>query len=299
MCDSLKGALFVGITAVSIGLACLSFFVWNSLASRNLAFAFSALIGAVFLFGLQLLFELQSTSTTDFFSAELTLDRAGPRIRQWTYPPPSPKDPGLRLSYEEGASAYLATSDPVRFNGDGERLTHDMLVFSLASHLASEQSDWQQRRTVFQGRTAGALITRERVSKPDECTSFSESDIQSKLAEADNAFAKAHIGVPGELCLPPKTTLTITASGLKIVTPFCSISFNLEPSRGVFYSEPGTNGMKSGMTNGLNTFETRITGIRAVVRFDALRAQHKDMKKYEEWSTRLVDSTRIWFEGSN
>ena len=95
------------------------------------------------------------------------------------------------MHQEMAASSFLVAHDPARFDGDRARLTLDMVLYSLAAHLGAEQFDWQQKRTVLQGPTAGAFISTQRVSKPEECTAISLQEIQNKLAAAGNAFAQA------------------------------------------------------------------------------------------------------------
>lgn len=300
MPDPLKIALWVGLTTIVIGLLCLGTLAWANAGSRNLALATSTLVAALLLFVTQLPFELRSKSNTDFFSAEFTVDRVTPEIRQWSYPPVSPQNSAWRLSQETSASSFLAQHEPARFGRDRARLTLDMVLYSLVSHLGAEQFDWQQKRTVLQGPTAGAHITTQRVSKPEECTAISSQEIQRKLAAAGNAFAQAPLMVmAGQLCLPPESSLLITNAKIEISTPFCVVSFTLEPSEGVHYTKPGSGGAVPALENGKPQFETRVTGIRAVVEFSAIRAQHQSMKKYEEWSDRLVQSTRVWFEGAS
>jgi hypothetical protein len=45
-------------------------------------------------------------------------------------------------------------------------------------------------------------------------------------------------------------------------------------------------------------FETRLITIRAVVTYSWIRAQHQEMKQYEDWSSRLVAGARNWFESN-
>lgn len=298
MPDVLKLSLWIGLAAIAVGLVCLVTVAWANSNSRNLALATSTLAAALLLFATQLLFELRERSTTDFFTAEFTIDRKVPQIRQWNYPVTSLRSSGWRIHRDIAASTFLAESDRTRFDGDRERLTQDMVLFSLVSYLGVEQSDWQLRRTVFQGPSVGAMVLVQRVSKPGECALVSRERLQGMLAAAGNAFAKAEIMVigGGDLCLPPGSVLTITQAGLQIATPYCTVAFNLEPSGSVSFTKPGTGGEVPQLDTGQSQLETRLTGIRAVVEFSWIRAQARDMQKYEEWSNRLVQGARIWFE---
>lgn len=296
MPDLLKLSLWIGLTAIVIGLACLGAVAWANSGSRNLALATSTLVATLLLFATQLVFELRGKSTTDFFTAEFTVDRRTPQILQWNYPVPSLKSSGWRIDRDIAASSFLVESDRTRFDGDRERLTLDMVLFSLVSYLGAEQFDWQLRRTVFQGPTARTIST-QRISKTGECTAVSRERLQELLAAASNAFAKADIMVTGgQLCLPPGSVLAITQTGLKISTPYCTVAFILEPSGSVSSMKPGTGGEVPQLDNGEPQLETRLTGIRTLVEFSWIRAQSREMQKYEEWSDRLVQGARLWFE---
>jgi hypothetical protein len=296
--DPLRFALWVGLAAMIVGLGCLGALAWHNTGSKNLMLATSTLAAAVILFVTQLPFELTTEPDTDFFSVEFTVDRVIPQIRQWSYPPVSPNNATWRLGRETSASNFLAENEPARFDGDRASLTLDMVLHSMVSHLGAQQFDWQQKRTVLQGPTVGVIWATERVSKTEECTVIFPQEIQAKLAAAGNAFAHAHLLVmTGQLCLPPKASLNITNSKLEISTPFCTISFTLVPSTAVINAKPESGGAVPTLKNGEPRYETRVTGIRVSVKYSRLRAQHKSMKKHKEWSNRLVESTRIWFEG--
>ena len=296
MPDVLKLSLWVGLGAIAVALVCLVAVAWANSGSRNLALVTSTLVAVLLLFATQLLFELRERSVADFFTAEFTIDRKSPQIRQWSYPVSGAKGSGWRIHRELAASAFLAKSDSARFDGDRERLTSDMVLFSLVSYLGVEQSDWQLKRTVFQGPSVGTVISTQPVSRPEECTNLSAERLQELLAAAGNAFAKADIMVmAGRLCLPPRTVLSISQTGLRIATPYCTVSFNLEPSGSVSYWKPGTGGEIPQLDNGESQLETRLTGIRALVEFSWIRAQSRDMQKYEEWSDRVIQGARLWF----
>ena len=86
MIDVLKISLWIGLVAIVIGVVCLGAVAWANAGSRNLVLATSTLAAAILLFVTQLPFELRTKSITDFFTAEFTIDRASPQIRQWRYP---------------------------------------------------------------------------------------------------------------------------------------------------------------------------------------------------------------------
>lgn len=293
MYDPLKLSLYVGLVALLLGLVCISAVAWANANSRNLALATSTLLAAVILVATQLAFELQSRSNSDFFSAELFVDRKTPQIRHWDYENFS----GWRMAREIEASNFLAAKDRARFDGDREQLTRDMVMFSLVSYLAAEQYDWQIKRTVYQG-TMSTQVSTERLSKLDECTITTKDRLKEQLLAARNSFADADIHIIGaNLCLPPESVLTIDDTSLKISTPYCTVAFQLQSSGGVSYMEPKSGGNIPSLTNGEAQFETRITGVRANIEYSWIRAQSRDMKKYEEWSERLIKGARLWFEG--
>jgi hypothetical protein len=297
MPDVLKISLWVGLTAVALGVVCLGVIAWNNAGSKNLPLAASALVAAAALFATQLYFELQPKTETDVFAAELTIDHATPQIRLWSYPK-HPDTAVWRLNAETRASAYLAQHDRSRFDSDGARLNYDLLLYSFLAFLGAEQFDWQRKRTALHGATSGTLIQSQRISKDDECSSFSAAQLEEMLVAAGNAFGRVPLTIFGDkLCLPPKSALKVTSHGLEIRTPYCIVSFILEPTGSLSNMEPGSGGKTPQMKNGKTQFETRLTGIRSVVEFSGIRAQSPQMGKYVEWSGRLVRGARLWFEG--
>jgi hypothetical protein len=174
-----------------------------------------------------------------------------------------------------------------------------MALFSIFAYLGWQQFDWQIKRVQFKGVSSGTTILTAPGSKPDECSIITTDQIQQMFSNAGNAFAGANISViGGRLCLPPKTTAELSSNALIVTCPFCEISFTLESSGGIHYGYPGilTDSSYPTLPNGEAAVETRVVGIRIETRYSALRAQHKDMKKYEDWSNRIVSGARDWFE---
>ena len=95
MFNSLKLVAIAGAVSGIIGVACLIYIAWENAGSRNIAIGTGTLVGAVVLLGIQLLWELRSTTTTDFLTAEYTINRETPEIRAPLYLP------------DECAGAYL------------------------------------------------------------------------------------------------------------------------------------------------------------------------------------------------
>jgi len=153
MYDSLRIALWVGGAAVVLAALCLVYLVSQNLGSRNIALATGALAGAFMLLVIQLAFELRADETTDFITAEYTIDRAKPEIRQWKYG----LNQGHRLTRDLDASGKFAAAHAGQFNGNREKLTLDIVIFSLLVYLGVEQFNWQMKRTQFVGQSTGTL----------------------------------------------------------------------------------------------------------------------------------------------
>src|SRR2546425_12988915 len=77
--------LIATVLALFTALVFAIFIAWSNAASRNLALATGALGGAMLLFLVQLPFELRGSTEKTFFTAEYTIDRQKPGIRQWRY----------------------------------------------------------------------------------------------------------------------------------------------------------------------------------------------------------------------
>ena len=206
----------------------------------------------------------------------------------------SPAPQGQRLHMEVDASRKLAAA---QFGGDGEKLTHDMVIFSLLAYLGVEQFDWQIKRVQFVSKSMGTLTYTAPGS--DECTKVTKDQLQTMLVGAGNAFAEGNMFFgPQALCLPPHSTIRVKPDAVILTNPFCEISFVLEPSHAVSTVKPGTHGMEQPtLPSGEASLETRATGIRTTIRYFALRAQHRDMPKYRDWSKRVVSGAQNWFMG--
>jgi hypothetical protein len=254
-----------------------------------------ALAAAVLLLGIQLLFELHAEERTDFITAEYTIDRAKPEIRQWKYE----YDQGQRLIRDLDGSGAFAAAHPGQFDGDREKLTQDMVVFSLLSYFGVEQNDWQMKRTQFVGQSMGTLTLTAPGSKPDECTEVTRAQLRTLLLDAGNAFADGNMFFgPQALRLPQKSTIEVKANSVVLQNPFCNISFVLESSGSVAFYKPGTGALeRPTLPNGESILETRLTNIRVTVRCSAMKAQHRDMPRYDNWSKSVVSGAQSWFMG--
>ncbi|MGA2814904.1 MAG: hypothetical protein ABSE67_01145 [Xanthobacteraceae bacterium] len=156
---------------------------------RGILLATGTLVAALILFIIQLPFELRASDSTDFFTAEYTISRAKPEIRQWKYD----SDGGMRLNKEIDASRKFAEAHPGQFDGARDKLTQDMVVFSLLAYLGVEQFDWQVKRVRFVGQSAGAMTLMSPTSKPDECALVTKDQLHKMLFDAGNSFADGNI----------------------------------------------------------------------------------------------------------
>jgi len=294
MYDRLIFILVFGLVALLVGIACLSYIAWINAGSRNLALATAALDAALFLLLIQLPFELQGRTDTDFFTAEFTVNRSKPEIRQWSYP----EDVGWRIGQEINASSALAKATPEAFSGDRTKLEIDMTLFSLTAYLLSEQLDWQLKHVRLKGKSTGTLTSTQPMSKPEECTVVTFDELRNKLTAIENLFANSLPFSGRQLCLPVGSSIQIQTASLTLANPFCKISFVLEPSNFVSYTKPGSGGERSNLPNGEAEFETRLTGVRTTVEYAWIRAQHRDKDKYRDWTERVIRGARHWFEGA-
>jgi hypothetical protein len=81
-----------------------------------------------------------------------------------------------------------------------------------------------------------------------------------------------------------------------VQTPFCRIVFTVEePWIEKDSRRPGSEDMP--MVEGNRPrFETRTGIIRATVKYDSVRAQSREMPKYQTWANDVVERARKWFD---
>ena len=291
--DPLTITLLSGVGALIVGVLCLAFVAWANAGSRNLGLATATLFAAVVLLLVQVPFELRSKSDTKLFSAEFTIDHLKPQIRQWNYP----QTVGWRIGLEIRASDALANTNLIAFKGDGQKLTQDMTVHSIANYLFAETFDWQVREVRVQGPSLGTITTVEPLSKPAECSTITSTQMEALLAKAGNAFASVPL-FRAQICLPPDSSLDVQDSSLSITTPFVRISFAVEPIGGVMFVKPGTGTQEAPrLPDGSPQFETRAHSVRATTEYTWIRAQHRDIDRYQRWAERVVTGAQRWFEG--
>ena len=290
--DFVRAALVSNLFSIVVVLLTAGILAWNNASSRNIALATGTLAAAVLLFLIQIGFELRVTNERHFVTAELTIDHSEPSIRQWDYAGTT----SWRISREVEASKWLGSHKPNIFSENPEKVTTDLVLFSLVSQLASTGYDWQIHKATFTGKSAGIVMTWQRMSQPSECTNVDETQLRRLLERTGNIYAEAPLHViGGNLCLPPKTSISLTEVKLEITNPFVQLVFLLQPSGAVSYMKPGTGSAVS-LPNGGSQYETRLIGIQVDINFRALRANHRVMPKYQAWTADLLRETRKWFE---
>jgi hypothetical protein len=115
--DGLRTTLIIGSISAFVALACAGYVALENRNSRNIFVAVLTFAGAVIGTGVALWFELSSsTPTENFITADLTVDRAKPQIRQWNYR----GTPSQRMNREIAASDQYFTTRPGPFDGDRE-----------------------------------------------------------------------------------------------------------------------------------------------------------------------------------
>jgi hypothetical protein len=185
------------------------------------------------------------------------------------------------------------------FKGDGEKLTRDMTAWSLAAYLFSQQFDWQVSEVRVRGPSVGTITTIQPLSRPTECTIVTSTQLQAMLASSGNVFVAGPM--PREqICLPPNSSLVLAGSSLAIITPFVRIEFDVGPSASAMFVQPGTPAIVAPtLPDGSPQYETRVHSVRATTVYAGIRAQHRDIERYQQWAERVVNGAQTWFEGSS
>jgi hypothetical protein len=233
-------------------------------------------------------------------TAEYTFDHAVPQIRQWMYA----RSLGDRYAIEVLANDTALQADPHILEHNPEKSTRDMLLFSLMAYLEVRQHDWQKQEERFT--TSNGTITtwkyKSDATNLNECTKITDDDLYQMLKETDNIFAEVKpslliVHIP-YLCLPPQSSIRIGESSITLRNPFYTITFFVpEPFLEMNMMLPGSHTADVPLLpNGKARFETRVLGLRVIRKTAGLMTQHRDFSKYEEWSKRVVDGARAWFE---
>jgi hypothetical protein len=222
-----------------------------------------------------------------------TTDRVNPRIEQYYYPVSAMS----RAIVEKEANDFLLKNNKSAYEQDEDKLWRDMSLLSIVLYLWMDQHDWQVAREGFKGD-----FERYRyLSKPDEpsdCTRISYTQWEALLRAAGNAFAGFKpSGVFDYMCLPPKSVLSATSTSVKIATPFCELSYEIDPLMvEAINTKPYSSGEMPLVREGLPRFTTRTGIIRTRIKYRGLRAQSRTLQIYQAWASEVLDRSSAWFE---
>jgi hypothetical protein len=294
--DYLKVCLYVGGVAAVVALVLLSIIAFANSGSRNIPLALGTVFGALLLLGVQIVFELRSSEAKTAFATEFTTDNQDHKILPYRYKTSTPL---MRSGNELKANKYMRDAN-IRAFDDNTKLWKDMSLFSLVAYLWTEQHDWQITRETLSN-SSMPFQTFQFLSKSDdksECTKVELSAIQAMLRNAHNLLAEFELmGMPFDfMCLPPKSSLLIDAEHILLSSPYCTISFAIQQMPAMQLNrKPGTIDTTL-MADKRPRFETRTGVIRTAIKYDWVRAQSRDMPKYQAWANDVVDRARQWFE---
>lgn len=310
--DPIKYALWIGSFSLVITFGCGLYIAWINGGSRNLALGLGALAGACVIFGLQLLFELKCSTSSDDFVVEFVVDYQQKSVRSpRAYHQSAAVAASRYLLIEIEASNTVASTTPPLAKDDAPKITRDLGIVSIISYLLNEQPDWQLDARSYRT-SIGTMQQWARSSTPKECSLISFDTIREKLQAAGNMFADIQIGMMGDkssLCLPPHALLEITQSSVAIRSFVCSIVVTLqEPFTSTMTIDPNVvataratgayplSAITSTLPDGLPRYVTVDIAARTTVEFGALRAQDRDLAKYQKWANRLVEGVKARFE---
>ena len=309
--DPIKYALWIGGISLAITVACALYIVWVNSGSRNLALGLGALVGSFVIFALQIVFELKGTATSGDFVVEFVVDYQMKSVRSAVA---YSRSTAAAASYrsviiEIQASKVLAAAAPPFKPDDAPKVARDLGVLSIISYLLQEQPDWQLDARSFKTST-GTVTQWVGLSPPEECSSVSVETIREKLRAAGNIFAETEnitFGRP-TICLPPHAVLDLTQNSVSVRSRVCGIIFTLqEPFSSMMGVDPHelaaakANGQPVTATvptlsDGSPRYRTVDIAARATVEFAGLRAQDRDLAKYQDWARRVTEGVKTRFE---
>jgi len=136
---NLRIPLFAGAGAMLLGVVFLCVFFFVGGGSRGAWTSLAAVLGASVALAINLRFDLRGSKDITRITTEYTFDRAVPQLRQWMYL----RSLGDRYATEVLANYAALQANPSIFEGDREKLTRDMILFSLIVYLETRQHDWQ------------------------------------------------------------------------------------------------------------------------------------------------------------
>jgi hypothetical protein len=284
MYDFARPAVWVGGLALLVALACSTYVVWINGGSRNLGLGLGALFGACVLFALQLLFELQPTKSIVDFPAHFAADFQD----KWIRKTPLTTTDGIAAIVNQEASGVMVKASPVFNSTQADKLTRDLAIIYMLSYLIERQFDWQIDAASYKTQYC-TMNLRGSTSPPNECTTIDPAFVKGKLQKSGNVFAVPPHFLLFPLCLPPNSTLEITADTVIITNSVCEVSFAfryplLEMSSLVPLPDESTR------------YANVTHAIRATTTYFSLRAQDRKLKSYQSWASRIVSGVKEYFE---
>jgi len=265
--------------------------VFKNSESRNIVFSFCAVVGTIIMFLLTLFFELRSTTQHHVLQTQVSIYHDRPEVAQWFYPLSS----GNRLIIDKKASDWLAKYHPEKFKHDSQRVMSDFTLYSLIGFFLSEEMDWQKKSKTYVSMSQSAFRVAENQKGDD--TFISKDKLKEVLTAARNVFSDVQYDVVVKgIFLPPGTHITIISDNLTLENPHCILSFQLDDSRSILYTVPGSKvAHVEKMLDGSSKHETRYMNVNITATFKGLRAKSKAMPIYRDWVERVVSSARKWF----
>jgi hypothetical protein len=296
---------------LAITLGCGLYIAWVNGGSRNIALGLGAVAGAFVILVLQIVFELKGTTVSQDFVVEFVVDYLQKDVRSSrAFDPSMVVASSYRdLFIEAEASKKVAAAAPVT-RDDAPKITRDLGIVSIISYLLEEQPDWQLDVRSFKT-SVGTMSQWTGVSAPKECTSINIDAIREKLQAAGNMFASVQMGLARtSLCLPPNSVSDITQNSVAIRSFVCSVNFALqEPFASMMSIDPHVvavakatkqpiNAEGATLPNGSPRYAIVDIAARATIEFAALRAQDRDLAKYQKWANSLVEGVKARFRGA-
>lgn len=283
------------IPSISIALLILTaiFFivVYHNTESRNIVFAFSAVVGTICMFYMNVLFELKDTNEDYVINTELSIFHDRPEVAQCIYPVSS----NNRIHIDLNASEWLAKNNPKLFKENPQKVMHDLIMYSLVGFLISEENDYKKTTKAF----SKMRFTSFRINPEEKGTdTFIPIKQFSKLLQDNgNIFAPVPFEVITKgIFLPPKSKVELKQDELIIENPFCTIYFTIEDSGRGWYGTPGSNIAHAELLeDGSHKYESRYFNIDIKVTYKGQRAKNKLMSEYQTWVENLAYNIKKWF----
>jgi hypothetical protein len=305
MHDPIKYLLWAGGIGLVTALGCGIYIVWVNAGSRNLALGLGALVGACVIFVLQALFELKGTTTTTDFPVEFTIDYGTKSVRSPRAFRPQAFSGYRNILIESYASTAIAAASPQITKEDAQKITRDMAVLSIVSYLLDEQFDWQLDAINYKT-SLGTVSLSQPLSKSSECTSVTVDAVRAKLNAAGNMFAGLpHLSTRKDFCLPPQSSIDITPDTVVLRSLVCEIIFTISGFSSQSTIDPHVVASASltspivvqtpMLPDGSPQYITVDIGARATINYAPLRAQDRNLPKYQKWATRIVDGVASRF----